>query len=158
MGLSDYEELCRVCDEILLSKDSSVTTKAITWLHVLNAHPVNLEKYQCVFEFRKRDVALHVFLFVVRFLRNLFLMRPASAFFSSNNDESTADILIFSHLLNRDQLGLSTDFYYGDIASDIHEHRFKSQIVLFNHVGISAKKLADAWEKDLIPRVFLGIG
>ena len=55
MNLNQYKELCGACDEILNSSKSSVITKSIVWLHVLNPHPTTQERYTNVWEENKKN-------------------------------------------------------------------------------------------------------
>ena len=51
MKINFYKKICKYCDKILLSKNSSIYTHSITSLHVLKEHPVLFENY---FNFKKK--------------------------------------------------------------------------------------------------------
>ena len=155
MNLKEYEKLCRSCDKILRSKNSSVITKSIPWLHVLNAHPTTQQKYENIFNKTKNNTYISVFRSIVRFLRNITSGYSLPPFVSSNPEIKQTDVLIFSHLINKNQVGGDTDFYFGDIALDLKKENLASQLVLINHLGIRGDNLVGSWNKNSIPRIFL---
>ncbi len=155
MNLKEYEKLCRSCDKILRSKNSSVITKSIPWLHVLNAHPTTQQKYENIFNKTKNNTYISVFRSIVRFLRNITSGYSLPPFVSSNPEIKQTDVLIFSHLINKNQVGGDTDFYFGDIALDLKKENLASQLVLINHLGIRGDNLVGFWNKNSIPRIFL---
>ncbi|MDB9757236.1 hypothetical protein OAB62_06125 [Pseudomonadales bacterium] len=155
MNLKEYEELCRCCDEILKSRNSSVITKSIPWLHVLNAHPTTQQKYENIFNKSKKNTYISVFRSIGRFLRNITFGYSFPSFVSTNPEIKQTDVLIFSHLINMNQVGGDTDFYFGDIALDLKKQNLASQLVLINHLGVRGVNLVDSWKKNSIPRIIL---
>ena len=49
IDLEKYKEICKVCDEILLSPEANEVTVAIPILHVIREHPVFLKQYENLF-------------------------------------------------------------------------------------------------------------
>ena len=154
MNLTEYKKLCKSCDEILTSKNSSFVTKAIPWLHVLNAHPTTQERYTNVWEENKKNNYISLYRSLGLFLRNLIAGGSSPRFVSSNHKIKKTDVLILSHLLNKDHLGREEDFYFGNMASELQKKDVSSQILLRDHVGLNYIKIRDSWGKKSTPRLF----
>ena len=155
MKLEQYDKLCRVCDDILMSQHSTIATKSIPWLHVLNAHPTTQEKYVNIWDKTKKNTHVSVLRSIVRFLKNIISGYSSPKFSSSHCEIKKTDVLIFSHLINENQLGKDIDFYFGDRTSDLKLDGVASQIVLINHLGIPGANLAKFWNNNSTPRIFL---
>ena len=138
MNVNQYKSLCRYCDKILGSKKSTSVTKAIPWLHVLNAHPTTQEKYRGLYSGVK-NVYVSVFFSVVRFFKNLSLGSSSSKFISSHPANKQTDFLILSHFISRSHTGCSEDFYYGNLGFDLNNNNISTQILLMDHIGVNPK-------------------
>ena len=155
MNLSQYKELCSVCDEILTSPNSSVVTKSNPWLHVLNAHPTTQQKYVDIWDKDKKKTAVAFLLSLAKFFRNICSGDSRPKFLSSNPASQHTDVLIISHLINESQIGVDKDFYYGDISLDLKKDNIDSQVVLMNHLSRPPNQLVGCWNQKSTPRIFL---
>ena len=155
MNLSQYNELCSVCDEILTSPNSSVVTKSNTWLHVVNAHPATQQKYGNIWDKTNKNSLVSVFPSLARFFKNFSSGQSLPKFHSTDPSTKETDVLFISHLINENHLGIKRDFYFGDMALDLDQHDLSSQILLLNHLALPVSKLAGFWKKKAVPRIFL---
>ncbi len=153
MNLYQYKNLCRYCDKILVSKTSTFVTKAIPWLHVLNAHPTTQEKYRGVWSGTKKHVYTSVIISLGKFLKNLLFGSSSPEYFSSHPIIKQTDFLILSHLISKNHIGANEDFYYGDLGQELIHNNISAQILLMDHIGTTPKKIISAWSNDKVPRL-----
>lgn len=59
-----YYSLCKSCDDILLAKGTSIARMSISELHILNEHPVNLKKYDEIYNESQRTTLNSIKLFI----------------------------------------------------------------------------------------------
>jgi hypothetical protein len=161
IDLEKYKEICKVCDEILLSPDANEVTVAIPILHVIREHPVFLKQYESVFDIpkiKKNKAKFSIeFKIALKFIINLFY----KLFFSKKYWHATSilkknyDYIFVSHLLNVDQAGQNDDFYFGDIPNLLVQKGENVLIVLLNHTGVPNNLLCSKWQHKHVTRVLL---
>ena len=150
----DYRQVCEACDRVLLASDSTLDRVAIPWLHVLNEHPANLALYAGLYEgcdagFRSLFTALKgLMLIAISFLK--FAPSQRKSCFPPK-----ADVVIFSHLLNRAQLGALEDFYFGQLPEELIAQGHATVVALHDHVGGRRKDVHLAWHAGMAPRILL---
>ncbi len=154
MTEEQYRQLCCCCDELLTAPDSLITRVAIPWLHVLNEHPANLECYAAVFNpsDEKFSVKLN------RKTRNILAVLPRllgkDGWYGSSMLPHRADVVIFSHLLNRSQVGETEDFYFGHLPQVLAAKGLTTVVALRDHTRSDVHHLPKRWSSDCAPRVF----
>ncbi len=142
MNLNEYKKLCILCDEILLSKQSTINTKSIPWLHVLNEHPTTLKKYSNI----KNTTSFFDCFFIkyiFLFFRNLFIESKSVSTGFLNQSPKKYDVLIISHLVSEDHLNLKDDFYFGNLPIEIHKRDKKCLVLQINHTKLSYKEFSN---------------
>lgn len=152
---AEYVLLCKGCDSLLLSEDSSLERVAIPWLHIIREHPMFLKKYVSLFNSNAKSESWRDMVpYSVRSLANFrkFFHSKGSFYHSSIDQISKLDILFVSHLLNSSDAGKATDSYFGDIPIRLSDLGFKVGIVMLNHSDLNAKAAADRWKNSIIPR------
>jgi hypothetical protein len=154
-----YRQVCEACDQVLLSPDAGDATVAIPWLHVIRPHPMFLRHYEGMFSGpsraggeawrRLRSLASRMRSLVAS-VTNLGGWWSASA-----TPEVRADVLFVSHLLNGDQAGGNSDFYFGVLPASLAERGYKVAVVLIDYTSRDASRLAASWAASAVPRIVL---
>lgn len=151
MKIGEYQELCKVCDHVLMHDLSTLQITANNYLHVLNAHPEHLEKY----ELSKVDkIWLPVrfkLIAIVRGFQSVFDKRH----YYVKQAHTKSDILFVSHLTNEQQLLNDNDAYFGDLPNQLIDNNVSISITLINHAKINRKKVLSGWKNSGIHRVVL---
>ena len=136
--------LLKIYDNILNSKNSNLTTVAISWLHIVRAKfPGFLENYtlnskdnififSSIFKLIKRNI---IFIFYI-FKKNLFYRKK-------NKQIKNCEILIISHCLNKKSLNMKMDFYFGELERILSQKNFRYFKLLINHTDYDSEKLND---------------
>ena len=147
MIIENYKKICKFCDQILLSKGSSIYTHSITALHILKEHPALLSYYFKNTNFEK-NINVSVIKKIFNFLYNLLFEKKNFQYKSKK--KNTCDILLLSSLINKLHLNKSDDFYYGDIQKKLNLRGYKTKIVLRNFTESKTSHLLKYISKDEI--------
>jgi len=157
---TQYKKLCEVCDNILLSAQSTIECISIPWLHIIREHSIFLKHYDGLFISEppyKRRVKLAILQLKYIFGWILHLVRAISIsdkmFTCSRKTPFHVDILFISHLLNSSQAGKEQDFYFDKVPQELNLKGYTSAIALINHSKDDEKTLAERWYNTDIPRV-----
>jgi hypothetical protein len=152
-----YQQLSKLCDQILVDSQATKVTIAISWLHVIRWHPVHMSKYFRLFEY---SIAKNIVWRTFQLLRSnaVSLLNIARAIFKrdlphgmDNLPSSDIDILFISHLLNSSFIGEDDDFYFGSIASELRPK--KAIVALINHTKERDSVILSNWGGCITPRV-----
>jgi len=148
------------CDRVLLAQDSTIECTAISWLHIIREHPMLLAGYADLFESdkgvkRSGRKWLETLRHKVAWLRRLMIAFSSAEqswqYHTELPDQS--DILFVSHLVNASHAGQASDFYYGELPSELTAKGFSTAIALINHTGHPGGPLAAKWKECRVPRV-----
>jgi hypothetical protein len=149
-----YRQVCEACDRVLLAADSTLERVAIPWLHVLNEHPANLSLYARLYE--GYDAGLRTLFSVVKGLISIAI---SFLKFAPSHRQSCfphkADVVIFSHLLNRTQLGAVEDFYFGQLPEALVARGHATVVILRDHVRMRRQDVHRASRAGMAPRILL---
>lgn len=148
-----YRVLCETCDSALLAPVSAVERAAISWLHVVNEHPVSLAKYRGVFDNSPPDALIAIKSAASTALRARKTIRATSGWHVSSALPATTDILFVSHILNERQLGAKEDFYFGSLPERAMESGQSCAVVLHDHTGSDLQDIAEKWPAKSAPRI-----
>jgi hypothetical protein len=161
IDLEKYKEICKVCDEILLSPEANEVTVAIPILHVIREHPVFLKQYQNLFTSTKIKKSNLIYTDSIKKITKFLISSLLKSFnfknfwHSTNNLKKKYDYIFVSHLLNEKQAGNNEDFYFGEIPTLLNNQGKTVLIVLINHTAVSNELLYNKWNKNDITRVLL---
>ncbi len=159
MDKKQYLELCEACDHLLLSPDVKIERIAISWLHVIRAHPMFLKNYENLFQNKivsKNQLLLDLRIFLSTSLRLLKLFLKNSIWWTKSHQiEDKIDILFVSHLVSDSHSGQETDFYFGDLALKLLDSGVTSSFALINHTKKPVENFAGKWNESKIPRYIL---
>jgi len=154
MNDNQFKFLCEQCDKILTDRTSSIQTIAIGWMHIINEHPINLSKYIGLFyqkQFSEVIIrvrsAIYTIVIACKSKKNLLGWNV------STDLPSTIDVLLVSHLLNKEQLGSDNDFYYGVLAEALNDKGVKCATLLWNQSGEEVPNLMGKWKSSATPRI-----
>jgi hypothetical protein len=163
-----YQSLCKACDTVLTAEQPcNENSVAISWLHVIREHPVFLQTYRHLFE-QQRDgevpqppdtsppVAALKESRIGRIIRRIrALPRSGKEYWILRGQPAdTTDLLIVSHLLNDNQLGKESDFYFGDIPQQVTAMGFNTAVALINHTT-QTEIPENTWQDTVVPRFML---
>ena len=153
MNEEQYRFLCEACDSVLLGADVSIERVAIAWAHILNEHPINLAKYEGIFDDDSvgRTIRLKSALRTV--VQATQTVRCASGWHTSAAIPESVDVLLVSHLVNEAQLGAKEDFYYGYLPEKLMEKGFSCVVVLRDHTGRNVQNIRAKWPDSSAPRL-----
>ena len=91
MIIENYKKICKFCDQILLSKGSSIYTHSITALHILKEHPALLSYYFKNTNFEK----ILMFQLLKKFLIFYIIFFLKKKTFNTNHKKKTRVIYYF---------------------------------------------------------------
>ena len=160
IDLEKYKEICKVCDEILLSPDANEVIVSIPILHVIREHPVFLKQYESLFDknqIKKNKIKLGIgFKTGVKYILNIFFKSFSATKYwhLTSNLKNNYDYVFVSHLLNESQVGENSDFYFGNLPNLLSQKGFSVLVVLFNHTSTKKALPLDKWDIN-IPRLIL---
>ena len=161
IDLEKYKEICKECDEILLSPEANEVTVAIPILHVIREHPVFLKQYESLFDknqINKNKIrpGSSIIIAIKLLFSLLFKLFSTNKYWYSTKKLNTKyDYIFVSHLLNENQAGESKDFYFGDLPASLIEQGKTVLIVLLNHSPVSNSLISKKWKQNAITRVLL---
>lgn len=162
MNELQYQEICEACDGVLRAPDTTIERTAIPWLHVIREHPMFLANYADLFApshgMRRiiRD-GLQGLYRAAGWMRQLLraLRADGRPWLSDGQLPTQVDMLFISHLLNPSQAGKETDFYFGDLPSELAAQGYVVVIVLINQTGLPDRDFQNKWKRSAVPRVIL---
>jgi len=148
-----FQRLCSVCDSVLRSKLTKERI-AIDWLHVLNEHPVHIDKYINLFNGMSSDTLRWAKSLAQSILQTMKCIKSKPMWHSSKKIPDRADVIIISHLISESQVGLEEDFYFGRLSESLQGKGLSTVVVLRDHTGGNLKKLSSKWPSSMAPRLF----
>lgn len=138
MKKKSYNNLCKICDDILLDESASNSTVAISGLHVIKAHPEYLKKYL----YSYLQDFLNLFSFTLKGVFNYCLYFVKNSFYKKTYfPNSKIKGIIISHLLTPDQIKNEKDLYFGNLQKILQKKKIYIQKILINHTKTSSNKL-----------------
>ena len=149
MKIRQYQELCKVCNQILINNMSTPQIVANSYLDIIRLHPEvikkrNLPRFANIYlPIRFRLIA------VLRLLQSIFVKKHKF------QQCSELEVLFVSHLTNSQQLSKDSDVYFGGLPNQLSEKGFKSGIVLLNPTGVTNEKISNSWKRSKVARFVL---
>ncbi len=151
MKISEHQELCKVCDQILTSNAATPQVTANNYLHILNSHPEFLEKYNLSKAAKIQLLVKFRLVAIVKAFQSTFDKRH----YHTKQTRFKSDVLFVSHLINEQQLSNDNDAYFGDLPNQLIDNNVSSSIALINHAKISRKRVLNSWKSSEIYRPIL---
>jgi len=149
--ISKYQELCKVCDQILMHDATTPQITANDYLHVLRGHPEILRKYY-LSNIEKFWVPIRAKLvFVVRLIQSIFNRK----YKYSHQEDIKSDVLFVSHFTNEMQLLKNGDTYFGDLPDQLTQQGVSSSVFLMNYTKLTSQKIVDNWKNNKVGRFVL---
>ena len=139
-------QLKAMCDEYLCRNDSNPARVAIDVLHFVSQHYVHLVKYK-EFMSDERNIFYQIknrFYYLLKVLR---LVRFGAGMVLSDNNDTSTDIIIFSHVNNIENLSLDSDFYFGDLRGHLADNGIKVRYVYLNKTRASNASLSSEFKR-----------
>jgi len=141
LKIRKYQELCKVCDQILVNNISTPQIVAYNHLHVLNSHPEFLEKYNLSMVNKVWLPFRFWLIFIVRVFQSIFDRRH----FYTTQKDIKSDVLLVSHLIDKQKILDDGDAYFGDLSKLLLEQGVNSSTVLINHAKVSGQMVSNGW-------------
>ena len=133
-----FKQLCSSCD-FLLNENPSLERVSNNALHVLRPHPEIIRRYKNIFEDWSFNFLLHF-----RNIAHVFWTLSCSLVLSKSLDKNVlknrSSVLIISHLINKEHLNDSNDFYFSDLTDCLAKAGISSSIALINHIDEGRKE------------------
>lgn len=149
MSREEYLHLCQTCDAILHEKGASISTAAIAWLHVLNEHPSNQLKYDVLFNKQLAGKPILYRTLMFEFIRDIVISIKSSSRKSIEPIfEHKNQVLFISHLLNKDQISIGSDFYFGRLPEILNQRGISTASILVNHSTLEVEDLKREWKNS----------
>jgi hypothetical protein len=155
---SKYFLLCNKCDELLLQNDKRF--KYINWLHIIRAHPIFLINYSILFSTNQQYLIVLILTFLkyiffggIKFFHGIYRYYLLKECISVSNN--SFDSVFISHLLNKEFLNKSDDFYFYDLPKYYQKENKRSLIIYINYIGDNAKNLENLFLDKTISRLVL---
>lgn len=160
---AQYRSLCEACDRVLLAPDASIERVAIQWLHIIREHPALLEGYAELFapingkpeirgQWRRRLRRVlggaHCFWKAINSRRQCWVAK--------GRQPGNIDVLLVSHFVDANHVGLDADFYYGKLPDELSVRGYSVVVALINHSSMPAATICNTWRASVVPRVVLG--
>ena len=156
-----YIRLCKKCNEILNSKNSTILRVAIPWLHPIREHPIFLERYKYIL--LKKGFFNKIYLAFIRRIKNrLIWIRQMyrsiigynKYWYTKEVIQSDIDCLFISHILNSSQLSNIDDFYFANIPSELVKRNYSILVGYINSLDLSDKSIYKSIKPSAFSRVY----
>lgn len=136
MREEDFKLICKNADEVISWNGKSVYRVANSWLHITKEHPVLYSAYQRP----ARALILRLIGYLAIQIRYI-----CKALWRGEGPELNLDseVLLVTHLVNRDQLEFLKDPYFGDL-----NERVKAVSVFIDHIGLEKKIICGFNQKN----------
>lgn len=163
MKLAQYKKICSTCDEIISDKNASKSLIAIQWLHVVRAHPAFLSKYKKIFaESSFREDFYHAVKRKILYLKDILIILMASLIKRTlslqnrvNLEKKKIDVLVVSHLIDKNHKQYKNDFYYGNLFEILSKSNYSVTVLLIDHLGGVRPGSAEIKSTEEIPAYIL---
>jgi hypothetical protein len=161
MNKRQYKTVCELCDKVLLDVRSTKVTIAISWLHISRWHPHFLKNHNSLFgEYIQLRVAVVHVLQSIRYVAtSLFYIIKSvwkkKYWHCSHSLPKKLDVIFFSHLMNKNEVGLDRDSYYGNLTDSLLCEGITSIIVKIDHTKNGCDQTAMNWSGVNTPRLIL---
>ncbi len=164
MNEDQYRQLCNVCDQILLERKATPECMAIAWLHILREHPALLMAYRGVFSSKNYSSRLNwlqpmtALNYLIKIIRQLGWALYCSMVESRQISEQKqkVEVVIVSHMLERDDGGLLDDLYFGQIAYALSARGLSVAILYISHASKRPLFTTELESKSGVRRYVLG--
>jgi hypothetical protein len=135
MTEQEYADIAAACDRLLRAPNTSLARLAIPALHFLNEHPNSLAQYASLLSEGSKDGFSGAPRGVIRALRGLTHSLAGRRHIVPQG--GSFDVVIVSHLLKREQLQQSEDFYFGALQNQLRDQGLTSLLVLISHLAVA---------------------
>lgn len=157
MNKTQFLLICQLTDKLLTLEKVKTERVAISFLHVIRAHPVFLSKYEFLFKninskfFFIQMTFSYVFNIWIQLLKSLY----SSRILSNSLSLKKPTFIFVSHLINESHINEEYDFYFGDLPSKLDSNNCFSIICMINHTSLSYDLLLKEKEKSNTNKIIL---
>lgn len=149
--------MCDACDQVLLAPESTLTTIAIPWLHVIREHPVFLSRYRDLF-MRKNTVCANLFGLELRSwvsnCRQIFrgFSTSNTNWLSNKSLSKSVDVLFVTHLVSKAHATNANDFYFGHVPLELSKRGYSVAVAQVNMTEFNSAALVKDLPNDQVSR------
>ena len=138
-------------DKVLIHKDSNQYIVANSYLHVLNAHPELIKKYNLSKQLKIWFFVKSRIVSVIRILQSILNKEH----YYSQKQNIQSDILFVSHLTNSQHLLRDSDNFFGDLPNQLVQHGIDSSIALIDHIKMNYQRKSHVLQDSKVHRFIL---
>jgi hypothetical protein len=146
MNKKNYDDVCLICDQLLIEEKNSLTRLGIGWLHVVREHPEILKNYEKLFR-AKKIKSIFAWLGIHRISLEIFyLLRQIMRAVTFKNRKKDiqifgeVDVVFVSHLISSYEVDCENDFYFGNLPSQLTAYGLRALTILIDHTAESNNK------------------
>lgn len=127
---------------------------AIPYLHFLNAHPNNVERYNALLN-QQTTIKTKAYNIAARKILAARSLNARPFEFFGDQFPDSIDILFISHFLRPSDAFDEKDLYFGNCAQELEESGIKTFSALLNHAKVGWKQISSKWKSKTTPRALL---
>ena len=158
---TQYDQLCKTCDNIINNKPNSFERNANSFLHVIREHPIFLNPYKPIFY--NNNFKFYFFIltqlfksFIVGFLKffdaiyRIYFLRDII-----NRDKTDYQNIFITHFLNEKFLKHKNDFYFHELPKKFINSQKSSLKLYINFTNLSSSDAEKKWLNNDVPSILI---
>lgn len=158
---TQYDQLCKTCDNIINNKPNSFERNANSFLHVIREHPIFLNTYKPIFY--NNNFKFYFFIltqlfksFIVGFLKffdaiyRIYFLRDII-----NRDKTDYQNIFITHFLNEKFLKHKNDFYFHELPKKFVDSQQSSLKLYINFTNLSSSDAEKKWFNNDEPSILI---
>ncbi len=158
---SQYDQLCKSCDNVIDNKPNSFERNANSFLHVIREHPIFLKTYIPVFY--NNNFKFYFFIItqlfksvIVGFFRffdaiyRIYFLRDVI-----KGDKVDCHNIFITHFLNEKFLEHKTDFYFHELPKKNFDSKNSSLKLYINFTNLSTRTAKKKWLYNTVPSILM---
>ena len=158
---TQYDQLCKTCDNIINNKPNSFERNANSFLHVIREHPIFLNPYKPIFY--NNNFKFYFFIltqlfksFIVGILKffdaiyRIYFLRDII-----NRDKTEYQNIFITHFLNEKFLKHKNDFYFHELPKKFINSQKSSLKLYINFTNLSSSDAEKKWLNNDVPSILI---
>ena len=158
---TQYDQLCKTCDNIINNKPNSFERNANSFLHVIREHPIFLNPYKPIFY--NNNFKFYFFIltqlfksFIVGILKffdaiyRIYFLRDII-----NRDKTDYQNIFITHFLNEKFLKHKNDFYFHELPKKFINSQKSSLKLYINFTNLSSSDAEKKWLNNDVPSILI---
>ena len=152
---SKYFYLINITNDILSSTKINKIKFYLQYLYILKEHPEVIKQYDRIFSNNNKKKKIKIFDNIINIFKKIYkyffhILSKNKYFYKNNCQNNNLDILIFSNLINLDNIDQSDDFYFGSLSEFLKSINKNHKIIYRNLTNLSSDKVNKIANKNFI--------